>query len=57
LRRLDAPEGIVVDGWHYEPMKVDIKKKSLETCVLVVSITEGKNREIRRVFSSIGLKV
>lgn len=47
----------MVDGWHYEPMKVEVKKKSYDACVLRVSITEGKNREIRRVFASIGLKV
>lgn len=57
LRQLYAPEGIVVDGWRYEPMKVEVKKKSFDACVLRVSITEGKNREIRRVFASIGLKI
>ena len=50
-------EGVTVSGIHYAPMVVDILSIGVKTGWLKISITEGKNREIRRVLESIGLNV
>ncbi len=50
-------KGTTVSGIHYAPMTIDILTKGLKTGWLEVSLTEGKNREIRKVLESIGLNV
>ena len=61
--RLDAlKDGTTVDGVIYGPMeatldKVAEKADGRANCWVTVSITEGKNREVRKVLESIGLKV
>ncbi|WP_303829068.1 pseudouridine synthase [Asticcacaulis taihuensis] len=61
--RLDAlKNGTTVDGVIYGPMeatldKVAEKADGRANCWVTVSITEGKNREVRKVLESIGLKV
>ncbi len=50
--------GITYEGVKYAPMEVRLEKaqESANTW-LIVSLTEGKNREIRRVMEAIGLQV
>ncbi|WP_414995416.1 pseudouridine synthase [Asticcacaulis sp.] len=61
--RLDTlKDGTTVDGVIYGPMeatldKVAEKADGRANCWVTVSITEGKNREVRKVLESIGLKV
>ena len=61
--RLDAlKDGTTVDGVIYGPMeatldKVAEKADGRANVWVTVSITEGKNREVRKVLESIGLKV
>lgn len=59
-------DGVTVDGVHYGPIeaKLDKAKDAAETegrgpanLWISVSITEGKNREVRKVLESIGLTV
>ena len=58
-------DGVVVDGVRYGPVEATIDKakektegeKSSANLWLSVSITEGKNREVRKVLESIGLTV
>ena len=50
-------KGITVSGIHYAPMTIDILTKGVKTGWLEISLTEGKNREIRKVLESIGLNV
>ena len=50
-------KGISVDGVDYGPIKVEIENKSGTNAWLVVSLSEGKNREVRRVMKAIGLDV
>lgn len=61
--RLDTlKDGTTVDGVIYGPMeatldKVAEKADGRANCWVTVSITEGKNREVRKVLEAIGLKV
>jgi 23S rRNA pseudouridine2605 synthase len=61
--RLDRlKDGTTVDGVIYGPMEASLDKVSEKAdgranVWLTVSITEGKNREVRKVLESIGLKV
>ena len=58
-------DGVVVDGVRYGPVEATIDKakekaegeKSSANLWLSVSITEGKNREVRKVLESVGLSV
>lgn len=49
--------GIVVDGVEYGAIKVEIETKQGANTWLVVSLNEGKNREIRKVMKHLGLEV
>jgi 23S rRNA pseudouridine2605 synthase len=54
--------GTTVDGVIYGPMEATLDKKvdkadGRANVWLTISITEGKNREVRKVLESIGLKV
>ena len=50
-------QGIVVDGIEYGSIKVDIEAKNGANTWLLVTLKEGKNREIRRVMKYLGLEV
>lgn len=49
--------GITVDGVEYGSIKVEIETKAGTNTWLVVSLCEGKNREIRKVMKAVGLDV
>lgn len=55
LKKLQS--GIVVDGVEYGAIKVEIETKQGANTWLVVSLNEGKNREIRKVMKHLGLEV
>lgn len=57
--QLDAlKHGVTVDGIRYGPIEAKLEPgKGSSNCWMVFSITEGKNREVRRVLESLGLKV
>lgn len=48
-------EGIVIDGIKCVPKKVKIRKKSLETntCMVEISIVEGRNHIVKKLFASV----
>ena len=52
-----AIEGIYDQGELLKPSKVTLRKTSNKESHLIIELTEGKNREIRRLFKSIGHKV
>lgn len=49
--------GITIDSIRYEPIKVEIESEKNANSWLKISITEGKNREIRKVMEYLGLQV
>ena len=49
--------GITVDGVHYKSIDVKIEKTQSSNTWIIVKLTEGKNREIRRTMESLGYQV
>jgi 23S rRNA pseudouridine2605 synthase len=50
-------KGCVIDGVTYAPCKITIDSKQTSNTWLTISLTEGKNREIRKLMASINLTV
>ncbi len=50
-------KGCVVDGVIYAPIMAEVESAQGTNSWLIVTLSEGKNREIRRVMKSIGLEV
>ena len=55
LDRLRA--GIRVEGVHYGPIEATLDREQGANVWLTVGIREGKNREVRKVLETLGLKV
>ena len=50
--------GPVIDGIKYKPIKIKVEKEGESAnSWLLVSITEGKNREVKKIMGDLGLKV
>ena len=50
-------QGTIIDGVEYAPCKIIIDTKQVSNTWLTISLTEGKNREVRKLMASIGLTV
>ena len=56
--QLDALiEGIEIDGVRYGRIEADLERGSGKNRWIEMTLTEGKNREVRRVLEHLGLKV
>ncbi len=56
--RLDTlQKGVVIDGVAYKPIRATLDQVKGGNVWITASITEGKNREIRKVMDHLGLKV
>jgi len=55
LKALDS--GLTLDGVSYGPIRAELERQQGSNAWLVVSLQEGKNREIRRVLPHLGLDV
>lgn len=55
IRRLE--QGIVLDGQRTLPAKVSIKRQRRMSVLLEMVLSEGKNRQIRRMCEAVGLTV
>ena len=49
--------GVTVDGVHYGRIDADLERRTGRNQWVVLTLTEGKNREVRRVLEHLGLKV
>jgi 23S rRNA pseudouridine2605 synthase len=49
--------GITIDGVHYGPIEATLDREQGANIWLTFAIREGKNREVRKVLESLGLKV
>ena len=50
-------KGISVDGIHYKKIYVNIEKVKDDYTILIFKLTEGKNREIRKICNFLNLKI
>jgi 23S rRNA pseudouridine2605 synthase len=55
LKKLER--GITVEGVRYGPIKAEVEIERPSNSWLKISLSEGKNREIRKVMEHLGLKV
>lgn len=55
----ELQKGATIEGIHYEPMKIELEDEKTEghNQWLMVTIREGKNREVRKAMEYIGLQV
>lgn len=53
----ELADGTVIDGINYGPVKAELESQNGTNSWLIVTLNEGKNREIRKLMKSIGLEV
>lgn len=50
-------EGVTIDGIHYGSINANLERRTGTNCWVEMSLTEGKNREVRNVLAHLGLQV
>ena len=50
-------DGITIEGMHYGSINANLERRTGSNCWVEMSLTEGKNREVRRVLAHLGLQV
>jgi len=50
-------EGVTIEGMHYGSINANLERRTGRNCWIELSLTEGKNREVRRVLAHLGLQV
>jgi 23S rRNA pseudouridine2605 synthase len=50
-------EGITIEGVRYGSIDANLERRTGSNCWIEMSLTEGKNREVRRVLAHLGLQV
>src|SRR6476660_3086934 len=50
-------EGITIEGIHYGSINANLERRTGSNCWVEMSLTEGKNSEVRRVLAHLGLQV
>jgi len=53
----ELQRGIVIDGIRTLPAKVEIVEKDNDYYILHITIYEGRNREVRKMFEALNLKI
>ena len=53
----DSPKAITIEGMHYGSINANLERRTGRNCWVEMSLTEGKNREVRRVLAHLGLQV
>ena len=53
----DLSEGVTIDDIHYGSINANLERRTGRNCWIEMSLTEGKNREVRRVLEHLGLQV
>lgn len=55
LKKIRA--GVKLEGVRYAPARVSVKEKSEKFTRIEITVTEGKNREVRKIFEAVGKNV
>ncbi len=50
-------KGVKIQGFNYKPMSINVLNSSRSNTWIEIILTEGKNREIRRMLSKYGLMI
>ncbi len=50
-------DGITIEGMRYGSINANLERRTGRNCWIEMSLTEGKNREVRRVLEHLGLQV
>ena len=53
----DLADGVTIDGIHYGSINANLERRTGRNCWIEMSLTEGKNREVRRVLEHLGMQV
>ena len=53
----DLMDGITIEGVNYGPIDANLERRTGRNCWIEMSLTEGKNREVRNVLAHLGLQV
>lgn len=53
----DLIEGVTIEGVRYGKIEADLERSTGRNRWITLTLTEGKNREVRRVLEHLGLKV
>ena len=53
----ELEKGVTIEGVTYGPIKVEVESQKGSNSWLIITLSEGKNREIRKLMKSIGLEV
>ena len=53
----ELAEGITIDGVHYGSINANLERRTGRNCWIEMTLTEGKNREVRRVLEHLGMQV
>lgn len=49
--------GVVIDGFKTSPAEVELLESDTSTNLVKITIHEGKNRQVRKMFEAVGVKV
>jgi len=53
----ELADGVTIEGIHYGSINANLERRTGRNCWIEMSLTEGKNREVRRVLAHLGLQV
>ncbi len=53
----ELSEGVTIEGMRYGSINANLERRTGRNCWIELSLAEGKNREVRRVLTHLGLQV